>query len=685
MSAAALLIVSVSAVTGADDFISRAAALLRSKDFSGAWTLSSRAADSPQKLFMMGVTALRAGKADEALPLLAAAEQKLPLLGDYAALYQAEALFKLKRYGDAGGKAASLTKSYPSSLLLRRADKLAADALFEAGDTKTACKAYQQFVEKYPSGADAVEALFQTVRCRELSGDPAGALQGYRNIWLNNPASPFAARSQERLQELDREKKLPPCTADELLRRAATLYALNEFSAALKTLDLIPAAGLNETAGQRIALRAGLAQYRLRHYRQAEKSLAKAAASPLEAVRSEARFWLAKTCERQDQDDRALALYTELANEGKRQEYADDALLEAGGLQRSRGRFAQAAALYEQLLRRHPDSRFASRAQWEHGWCRYLAGEFAAAADIFKKVVKDEPQREKALYWLGRALENSAPAESEAVFRTLLDEYPAGFYATWRREQKGIRDSREALGQRSVIQELPRMSGAEKPLALAGLGLAEEARSELSALRKKLGDKKANFPALVRTYLEMEEYAPAIALFMQNRPIKWEKATLPLWAAGYPLAFSDLVRHNAAVNNLSEGLVFALIRAESSFTPAIKSPAGAIGLMQMMPATARQTARDKTGFTPQKLVVPEYNIMLGTRHLSDLMREYNQDIVFVAAAYNAGSSALERWRRNLRGLKKDEFIESIPYQETRDYVKKIYASTATYRQLYGLK
>ena len=107
--------------------------------------------------------------------------------------------------------------------------------------------------------------------------------------------------------------------------------------------------------------------------------------------------------------------------------------------------------------------------------------------------------------------------------------------------------------------------------------------------------------------------------------------------------------------------------------------------MQMMPATARQTAREKGTFDPQRLTSPELNIRLGTRHLHDLMKGYDGDVIYVAAAYNAGGGALERWRKNLKGLKKDEFIESIPYQETRDYVKKVYASAATYRQLYGVK
>jgi soluble lytic murein transglycosylase len=149
--------------------------------------------------------------------------------------------------------------------------------------------------------------------------------------------------------------------------------------------------------------------------------------------------------------------------------------------------------------------------------------------------------------------------------------------------------------------------------------------------------------------------------------------------------YADLVARETFANGLSEGLIFGLMRAESGFSPAIKSPAGAIGLMQLMPATAKEVAREKGNFDPQRLAVPEYNIKLGTRHFRDLLKDYNGEVIYSIAAYNAGAAAVDRWRKGSKGVEMDVFIESIPYQETRDYVKKVYASAATYRQLYNLK
>ena len=673
--------------SSADDYLNRAAEQYRDKDYGGAYASAGKSTNMTQRAFIRGMAALRMDRFEEAASLLAEAEQKLPLVADYAALYQAEALLKLKRYPAASAKASSIKVSFPSSRAVRRSEKLCADILYEAADYKEALKSYQSFIEKHPSGSDAIDASYQSGRCREELGDTAGALQVYRSVWLNSPASPLAAKSQERLKQLELpDLKVSPYSAEELLKRASTLYAHNEYSASLKTLEMIPSASQSQTISSRVDFRIGMARYRLRQYKLAEKQFVKVVASPVPGIRSEARFWLAKCLERQDQKEQALAQYLELAGEGKKQEFADDALTEAAGLKRSLGQHTEAAKLFDQAAGLSSDSRAVARSVWNSGWCRYLAGEYTTAAGAFKVLLADESQREKALYWLGRALEtNGEPAVAAPYYRTLLDEYPAGFYATWYREQKGVKDSRESLGSRDPLSELPLPAGFDKVRLLASLGMLEEARTEMTAARKKNGDRKGQFPALARVYLEMRDFGSAISLFMQNRPVAWEKVTLPLWSAGYPRAYSELVSRNAALNGLSEGLVYALIRAESGFAPAIKSGAGAIGLMQMMPATARLTAHEKGNFDPLRLTVPELNIRLGTKHLHDLMKEYDGDVVYMAAAYNAGSGALERWKKSFKGLKKDEFIESIPYQETRDYVKKVYASSATYRQLYNLK
>ena len=670
----------------ADDPISLAAAKFRAKDYNDAYTMAKKCAESPQRSFLLGTASLRLGKGDEALPLLAEAERKLPLVADYAALYQVEALLKQKRYAEAAAKAVAVARIYPGSLLVRRADKLAADSLFGAADYRGALMAYQAFVEKYAAGGDSVDALFQSARSREGIGDKEVAAQVYRSVWLNNPTSAQAKQSRERLADLEKSGvKAAGFAPEELFRRASSLYTRNEFTATLKALATIPTDGQPPGFASRVDFRTGMTHYHLRNFMLAEKYFLRATVSPVADVSSEARFWRAKSLERQAQDAQAYAIYMELFGEGKGRQFADDALIEAAGLRKNMGSFAEAARLFELLPKSFPESKFVPRAIWEAAWCRYLAGDYAVAAESFKAQLKDVSVREKALYWLARALENAANTDAAVYYRQLMDEYPAGFYATWYRDRQSIADLRQPLGPRNALAELPLLPGFEKPRLLAALGMVEEARAEVAAARKRTGDRKVSFPGLARLYLEIGDYGSAIALFLENRPVKWEPASLPLWTAGYPVAYTEQIRQQAAANDLSEGLVFALVRAESSFSTTIKSGAGAIGLMQLMPATARMAAGEKGHFDPQRLVSPDCNLVLGTRHLRELLKGFDGDVVYSIAAYNAGATAVERWKKSFKGLKKDEFIENIPYPETREYVKKVYASAATYRQLYGIR
>lgn len=178
-----------------DDYLNRAVAQLRDKEYAAAYISSGKSSDQQYRSFVRGMAALRLEKFEEAAALLAEAEQKLPLIADYTVFFQAEALLKLKKYPAASAKAASIRTLFPSSKMVRRSEKLYADILYESGEYKGALKSYQSFMEKYPSGGDSVDAGFLSARCREELADGAGAVQIYRGIWLNNPASPLAAKS----------------------------------------------------------------------------------------------------------------------------------------------------------------------------------------------------------------------------------------------------------------------------------------------------------------------------------------------------------------------------------------------------------------------------------------------------------------------------------------------------------
>ena len=154
----------------------------------------------------------------------------------------------------------------------------------------------------------------------------------------------------------------------------------------------------------------------------------------------------------------------------------------------------------------------------------------------------------------------------------------------------------------------------------------------------------------------------------------------------YPFPYRELVTREAAERDIDPIFLAALIRQESAFTPRIHSPAGAIGLMQVMPATGRELARSQgvRGFTAASLETAEINLHLGTRFWLDMERRYGDgELPLVLSAYNAGPTRARRWRRLPEFADLLRFTERIPFDETRGYVKNITRNIGLYQFLYG--
>lgn len=153
----------------------------------------------------------------------------------------------------------------------------------------------------------------------------------------------------------------------------------------------------------------------------------------------------------------------------------------------------------------------------------------------------------------------------------------------------------------------------------------------------------------------------------------------------FPLAYREHVQRAAEATAIQPTLLFAIARQESAFMPDARSPAGALGLMQLMPATARQTAR-KAGvrYRQSDLLSPEKNIVLGSRYLSELLSEFEGNRILAAAAYNAGPYRVKQWlSEREQKLPYDVWIETIPFRETRGYVQKVLSYSVIYSYRMG--
>jgi soluble lytic murein transglycosylase len=222
------------------------------------------------------------------------------------------------------------------------------------------------------------------------------------------------------------------------------------------------------------------------------------------------------------------------------------------------------------------------------------------------------------------------------------------------------------------------------------LGLEAEAVEEYSEEIRIHPQNRDALAEACQAFLDLQRYDRAVWLAAQIlRPVFVQaNGRLPnreYWQCLYPLGYWPLVQEQAGKLGLDPYLVTALIREESAFAPRAVSRAGARGLMQLMTQTADEVAREHRMLPGSSalLEVPEVNVRLGTMYLAGLYRENKGSLILSLAAYNAGSLPVRRWVERYGFADEDEFIENIPYTETRNYVKRVLGSYRRYAALYA--
>lgn len=224
---------------------------------------------------------------------------------------------------------------------------------------------------------------------------------------------------------------------------------------------------------------------------------------------------------------------------------------------------------------------------------------------------------------------------------------------------------------------------------LISIGQTDWARQELYEVERRTRN-PAFLKSLVKTYESIQSFHRAVSIsdtfFAAERVRGGFSGAKGVWESAYPRAYRSQVEKFAGQFSIPNELVWAIMRAESHFKPDVLSPVGAKGLMQIMPETGRQVSRilgDEGLFQPMSLLNPETNIRLGSRYLLRLGTKFKMSLPLVAAAYNAGPHRVDNWLVQFGYLEMDEFIEHIPFLETRNYVKKVTRNFGVYRGLYS--
>jgi soluble lytic murein transglycosylase len=343
---------------------------------------------------------------------------------------------------------------------------------------------------------------------------------------------------------------------------------------------------------------------------------------------------------------------------------------------------------YARLAKKYPRSKQGREAAWRIAWIRYRQGHWKESADAFSRLAGRSKHQERtaARYWQARSLERAGSTVSaRKIYRQILETEPTEYYAHWAERHLGMQppatpggDSIEASPLVVIATEIaPGDFHLTRARELQAADLRSLARAELKAFERSQEMTRTLARFLVDSYPAVDGYRDAIRL----APKAGAKSREIL----YPLAFWPMVRQHTRQNGIDPFMVLALMRQESLFDPAARSSADARGAMQLLPRTAEQVAEKLGRPSPVAyLYEPEVNIPLGIAHLAELHSRYGGNWLEILAAYNGGEGAVTKWQQRFGNLDGDEFVESITYRETRDYVKRVFTHYRHYQELYAV-
>jgi soluble lytic murein transglycosylase len=620
-------------------------------------------------------------------------------LGDYADYYLAASYFQAGRNSEAVAALSEFATRYPESLLLRDARVLSANILVADNRAPEAISLLEK--DRQPPRAD-VELLLG--RAYAATGDSARGSTILGNLFTTMPLSPESSQAEIELRKFSAEQQASAVGFNGRRTRADLLMRGKRFSdAAAEYRNLLVEAGPNDQAQLQLPLATALR--RSGQSREARKIL-EALPSATPEFNAERLFNLGEAARAMDDDDGFLRILGELRQLAPTSPWLEQSLLSAGNIFLLRRDYDRAIDAYRELQQRFPNANRASYAHWKVAWLSLRQGRNAEARQLFEQQIALYPSSAEipaALYWRGRlAEEDNDPPLAQAYYQKLNQRFRNYYYGDLARQRLAKLKLTDDPPHYALLDRVPAIDANsrieaddppgdslryQKAQLLANCGLLDFAVRELQAASKEENGSWA--PAeTARLYQEAGRYDMAIEALKRSVPnyfaVDLPALPRPYWEALFPKAYWLDLKKYAAQNSLDPYLVASLIRQESEFNPNAVSRANAVGLMQLLPKVGKGVAKQEKirHFSSQQLFNPTVNMQLGTRYFRAMVDKFGA-FEYALAAYNAGSDRVDDWLAQGKYRDPQEFVESIPFTETREYVQAIMRNTSVYRQLYG--
>ena len=647
-------------------------------------------------LLLIGVLSTDVDPA-EAARQLHTLQSDVPALDDYIRLWRGDALLKLGEASQAAILFESIVKD-PDSILLARASFRAGEAWYRAGQCGRAIDQLLRAIALAPQDPSAPIGQFMLADCEAREKRIADSQAAFRRLWIRYPNSPEAREAQLRLSLMTNNGSWQP-TPDDLYSRATALSALALHAEAAEELQKFLSLSLQHPKRDEAKFKLATSLVRLKRYDQA-RDLYRSLANGQSPQAGESVVWLARVYLRQDAGERLLGLLSSLpANVLLSGDQKAMVYMLSGIWLDDQGQSDKAVLKYRQAAQSAESNGQRLEALWRIGWAYYRTGQYETAIKSFQEIVggAEDPQwTPQALYWIGRTRERLHDAQAAETYAPLCRRYLFSYYCQLAQSkikgpipESSVADVSPAVEfTTETIHDLRKDRHYLKALELKLLGLDQDAAKELASLPERYGKDRAVIVELCGLLSEVGEHHQALRLtrLYFREPIERGNGggvSEKLWSVAYPTAYLPLIRTYAG--SVDPFLVAAIIREESQYDIRALSRVGAVGLMQVMPATAQIMAK-KNGSEMvgrEELFDHGTNIRFGVGYLGQLLEQFSGNVTQVVASYNAGPQAVSAWMTKYAGKDSDEFVEMIPYLETRQYVKRVFRSYREYLRLAG--
>ena len=617
-------------------------------------------------------------------------------LSDYSDFLGAQALIGAGRSAEATPLLDHFSDRHPDSVFEVSAPLLLANALVQQRDGAGAVKALEPMLGT--PEADHSDFKLALARAYQASGENGKASALFRSIYVNQPLSYEAGQAQVQLSAMGTppsaaERKLH---ADQLFNAKRYNDALNEYNAVRNDTSL--------TEGDRdgLALYTAVCDLKLKRLSRHDAEKLPTTGDDTAAL----KMYLLAEISRTEKDRSGHdALIADMLNRYPQSRWLEEALYSGGNMYLLTHDTDQAIYHYKLLVEHFPNSVYAPSAHWRVAWMYYRLRRYTDSAKWMDEQIVRYPagvEASSALYWRGRILEDEEHDLGQAAnyYRALNANYTNFYYGDLARQRLAIISAQAAgVAPTPVLASVRKLNAPElidavpqsDPHVIKAKLLANAALNEYIGPEIALGAGAAQWGALAQAqiYASYGEYTRALQSMKHSGisffSIPAKEVPTDYWKLMFPQPYWGDLMSDAERNGVDPYLVASLIRQESEFNPGAVSPAHAYGLMQLLPSVGKENAKREgiKGFQAGELLNPSMNLQLGTRNLRQVLDRFGGQPEYALAAYNAGDVPVRQWMA--AGEYKDlpEFVESIPYTETREYVQAILRNREMYRMLYA--